>query len=564
MVVVISSVPWYQAKDGVGTGIRTHSSPNSARIQGMQGKAIHFRQGRPKDSDYLDVWFRSCMWVSDQSRIRHWTQSMSDEFKFPRISRTLGRSKSTDSTSIAPGSANEQRRLSKVIAQRLLENSAQLALLQNEVREHGLSTKTDHERLERAIKALYARSFSSHSGLDGSQTEAPRIIWFDSACEMYAAAALLVAATAGRSRVSYDFGLTNAANILSRFVTDQAPPGGWADEGLHLATAYSKSAPAEEQQHIALQGRIASIEVALESGLSIDRWTALWAAFGAAVSRQIGTNENIEAEPDLLRPRLIIDPDIMSKVAEKVPGELFSQSTLTEVVDRLSIEDESSARSWFHWDQVHSPVKHAREYLQARAFEIIGLIPTPKDDESTHCNDTYQCFINTVQAGGWWFPFKNFCLACEGPSEIHVNDQLQLHNDNGPAVVFGDEYKVWALNRVLVTEDIVLRRFSAKDIDEQPNLEVRQLMLQRFGLERYVSESGLHEIQRDEFGVLYKKDFADDESLVMVQVSNSTPEENGERREYFLRVPPNITTARQGIAWTFGLEELEYHPLIES
>ena len=39
----------------------------------------------------------------------------------------------------------------------------------------------------------------------------------------------------------------------------------------------------------------------------------------------------------------------------------------------------------------------------------------------------------------------------------------------------------------------------------------------------------------------------------MVEVVNSTPEPDGSRKTYFLRVPPTIGTAREAVAWTFGL-----------
>ena len=40
-----------------------------------------------------------------------------------------------------------------------------------------------------------------------------------------------------------------------------------------------------------------------------------------------------------------------------------------------------------------------------------------------------------------------------------------------------------------------------------------------------------------------------------------SPEPDGTFRTYFLRVPPTVTTARGGIAWTFDLSEQDYLPL---
>ena len=50
----------------------------------------------------------------------------------------------------------------------------------------------------------------------------------------------------------------------------------------------------------------------------------------------------------------------------------------------------------------------------------------------------------------------------------------------------------------------------------------------------------------------------------MVEVLNSTPEPDGSRKTYFLRVPPRTQTAREGVAWTFALGADQYAPRRES
>jgi hypothetical protein len=46
----------------------------------------------------------------------------------------------------------------------------------------------------------------------------------------------------------------------------------------------------------------------------------------------------------------------------------------------------------------------------------------------------------------------------------------------------------------------------------------------------------------------------------MVEVINATPEPDGSRKRYWLRVPPYMRTAREAVAWTFGLSGKEYAP----
>jgi hypothetical protein len=50
----------------------------------------------------------------------------------------------------------------------------------------------------------------------------------------------------------------------------------------------------------------------------------------------------------------------------------------------------------------------------------------------------------------------------------------------------------------------------------------------------------------------------------MLEVVNSTPEPDGSFKRYWLRVPPQMQTAREASAWTFGLTSKEYEPLVET
>jgi hypothetical protein len=86
---------------------------------------------------------------------------------------------------------------------------------------------------------------------------------------------------------------------------------------------------------------------------------------------------------------------------------------------------------------------------------------------------------------------------------------------------------------------------------------VRRVMVERYGLSRYLADSGAKMLHEDELGELYRADVADDEPLVMVKVLNSTPEPDGSRHTFFLRVPPTITKARDAVAWTFGYDNAD-------
>ena len=174
-------------------------------------------------------------------------------------------------------------------------------------------------------------------------------------------------------------------------------------------------------------------------------------------------------------------------------------------------------------------------------------------------------FLEATEAGLWVFWILENRLIALGRPEISTA-RHQLHCHDGPVVRWPNGRLWWAWRGVLVPRRVVLapETFTVDRIRRERNVEVRRVMLERFGAERFLREAGAEVVNSDDFGTLYRAAVADDEPLVMVKVLNSTPENDGRIKEYFLRVPPRVRTAREGIAWTFRLSATEYGPLIQT
>ncbi|HIN67436.1 MAG TPA: hypothetical protein EYM95_22575 [Candidatus Obscuribacterales bacterium] len=151
--------------------------------------------------------------------------------------------------------------------------------------------------------------------------------------------------------------------------------------------------------------------------------------------------------------------------------------------------------------------------------------------------------------------------------EIARDMRRRVSNLNGPAIVFADGYKVFAVNGIETP-----RRFlehpetlTVRDIDLEVNVEKRRGLIELYGASRYLHDAGAKLLQSDEYGELYQIEIHNDEPLTMVKVKNSTIEPDGTYKDYFLRVPPNTQTAREAVAWTFNIDNPdEYSPLQET
>jgi hypothetical protein len=149
---------------------------------------------------------------------------------------------------------------------------------------------------------------------------------------------------------------------------------------------------------------------------------------------------------------------------------------------------------------------------------------------------------------------------------VKRGNRFLLHCEHGPAVAYPDGWGVWAINGVRVPQRVVEcpQDLKIDEIEKEGNAEVRRIMLERFGWARFVQESGAKEVSRDDWGILFRKELANDEPLVMVKVANATPEPDGSLKDYFLRVPPDVRSAHEAVAWTFGQERKDYEPVVQT
>ena len=194
-----------------------------------------------------------------------------------------------------------------------------------------------------------------------------------------------------------------------------------------------------------------------------------------------------------------------------------------------------------------------------------------------------------------WWSFDGLSVFQDGPTETHADSTGQFHADDGPAIRYTDGWAAWALHGVampriavdspnsLQFDDVrtapsrqragLLERFgreryrregsrSVELIGAEPDADMRRLLIETYGPDRYIQAVGeiVHE-DVDGLGQprrLWRAARSGDEPLVMVEVRNSTPEADGSRRIYWLRVPPFMRDCQSAVAWTFGVTPDEF------
>ena len=166
----------------------------------------------------------------------------------------------------------------------------------------------------------------------------------------------------------------------------------------------------------------------------------------------------------------------------------------------------------------------------------------------------------------WWAPYETTCFVSDRPTEIHLDVRERLHNLKGPAMVFSNGWSLYAIHGAFVSELLVIQPEQVKleDLPLDENLEVLHATIELLGHERFLAAAKAQILQEDDFGRLHRILFHDYEPLLFVEVMNATPEPDGSLRRHLLRVPPEVETAREAVAWSFGHRAQEYNPVVQT
>lgn len=232
--------------------------------------------------------------------------------------------------------------------------------------------------------------------------------------------------------------------------------------------------------------------------------------------------------------------------------------------------------------------KSALENTKSFVMDLKNKAENERGNELYGQSETWLCFYEFMEACGaeglevthglqrlakacgWWLPCNQVAFVADRPMEIHVDDEGRLHSHETAAIKYRDGWKYYASHGMQIPSWIIEEpeKITAEAILKESNVEIRRVMIELFGLEKLLEESVAEILDRDEdphIGSLYRLPLEDDEDIFLLEMRNSTPEPDGSWKTYVIRVPPNMQTAQQAMAWSYGFEDPEeYKPVLQS
>ncbi len=196
--------------------------------------------------------------------------------------------------------------------------------------------------------------------------------------------------------------------------------------------------------------------------------------------------------------------------------------------------------------------------------------------------------IDAVEACSLFWVLSDLCFAAERPTHLNRDEAGQPHCEVGPSLSYPSGWSWWHWHGVQVSQTIIEapETITTEAIHRVGNAELRRVMIERYrsgdtvhGIAAYLRDAGASRLDRDpDFGTLWRLDGTDATPVLTVEVINRSPEPDGAYRRFLLRVdpelrpmlgrasfgPPQIPTARNAVASTFGMSGAEYLPEVET
>lgn len=265
-------------------------------------------------------------------------------------------------------------------------------------------------------------------------------------------------------------------------------------------------------------------------------------------------------------PKLIIIVD--SPLQCVMAGAMMQSGAQVGAQVRDQVWDQVGAQVWAQvwdqvWDQVGDQVgaqvwactfgQQDAHWLAFYSYmEMIGATGV----------DALQGLIDCAQHVNWMLPYETTCIVSRKPKTCALAADGLLHCETGPAVEYNDGFAVYSWRGVRIPEEWVSDRPpEAAKLLHWDNIEQRRVGCEMLGWHNVIEElrpTVVDENPDPQVGTLLGVNLPDSGYEQFLKIRCSTG------RDFALPVPPDVKTALEANAHTWGLSASEYNPIIQT
>lgn len=313
--------------------------------------------------------------------------------------------------------------------------------------------------------------------------------------------------------------------------------------------------------------------------------------------------QKIKWMPEGVTPKKVIvnstgDPENLTEeqlqslaVYEKVAARLIQN---TAPVDIAKVEHLVEWKRWFLGAKGKVPLEHlpspsaAKKYIKSKtstppgspdtrgsfeAYQAPFLLFNARELNLYNSEQDYVelCALEfSMHHSGLLYLYKEVSVSVDRPCvlKFDINQSTtgptRLHCEDGPAVRYADGESAYFWRGLEVEKRIIMdpESITKKEIDAQNNAEMRRVLMERFGFDKYLASSKVKPLASDKFGVLYKMSAGTPEEYLLIHVINGSKEPDGSFKSYFLHTRGNFKTPLEAVASTYGVPTNIYEEIV--
>jgi internalin A len=180
-------------------------------------------------------------------------------------------------------------------------------------------------------------------------------------------------------------------------------------------------------------------------------------------------------------------------------------------------------------------------YLTQWYISSLGVNISQKAQEILRCQQLL------FEHCGWIIPFEKICAVCDRPRHLRFDSQNRLHAEAEPAIEFADGWKFYYYRGVRLPEEygqLHPNKWQSQWLLTEENAELRRVLIEGIGYDRIIQELSAKQIDSWQEYALLQIDNADVEPICLLKMTCPST-----GFIHALRVPPNLTSAREAIRW---------------
>lgn len=184
-----------------------------------------------------------------------------------------------------------------------------------------------------------------------------------------------------------------------------------------------------------------------------------------------------------------------------------------------------------------------------------------KELEGTPLPEAFPDWEQYCRTGHWAVILHRVAILSERPTFIQLDEDNELHCEQGPALEYRDDFKIYAVHGHTVPGWVIdePEKITVEAIQGEQNAETQRIMRERFGEGRYLMEIGAHVVDQDlvpihagepDAGYIMRALMEDDQKTRYLVANDGST-----HRVYYMQVPPEVKTCKEAYEKLTNLKE---------